>query len=132
MLHCLNICIFPNTGKYGPEKYQYLDTFHIVLLYRMKQNWYQIFRNWYLNNISVESKILAFWNFTSTSLISWCCLHVFLTSLTFWHVFNPLSANPTKWPNILKQFVGKLPTNSLNVFDYFVKLVLKGWSRTFV
>ena len=132
MLHGLNICIFPNTGKYGPEKYPYLDTFHIVLLYRMKQNWYQIFRSWYLNNISVESKILAFWNFTSTSLISWCCLHVFLTSLTFWHVFNPLSANPTKWPNILKQFVGKLPTNSLSVFDYFVKLVLKGWSRTFV
>ena len=132
MLHCLNICIFPNAGKYGPEKYPYLDTFHIVLLYRMKQNWYQIFRNWYLNNILVESKILAFWNFTSTSLISWCCLHAFLTSLTFWHVFNPLSANPTKWPNILKQFVGKLPTNSLSVFDYFVKLVLKGWSRTFV
>ena len=24
---------------------------------------------------------------------------------------NPLSANPTKWLNTLKQFVGKLPTN---------------------
>ena len=23
-------------------------------------------------------------------------------------IFNPLSANPTKWPNTLKQFVGKL------------------------
>ena len=22
--------------------------------------------------------------------------------------FNPLSANPTKWPNTLKQFAGKL------------------------
>ena len=102
MLHCLNLRIFPNTGKYGPEKYPYLDTFHIVLLYRMKQNRYQIFHDWYLNNISVESKILAFWNFTSTSLISWCCLHVSLTSLAFWHVFNPLNANLTKWPNILK------------------------------
>ena len=39
---------------------------------------------------------------------------------------NPLSANPTKWPNTLKQFVGKLPTNSLSVFDHFVKLGLKG------
>ena len=24
--------------------------------------------------------------------------------------FNPLSANPTKWPNALKEFVGNLPT----------------------
>ena len=24
---------------------------------------------------------------------------------------NPLSANPTKWSNTLKQFVGNLPTN---------------------
>ena len=38
---------------------------------------------------------------------------------------NPLSANPTKWPNTLKQFVGKLPTNRLSVFDHFVKLALK-------
>ena len=39
---------------------------------------------------------------------------------------NPLSANPTKWPNTLKQFVGKLPTNCLSVFDHFVELALKG------
>ena len=38
---------------------------------------------------------------------------------------NPLSANPTKWSNTLKQFVGKLPTNCLSVFDHFVKLALK-------
>ena len=41
-------------------------------------------------------------------------------------VFNPLSANPTKWPNKLKQFVGKLPANCLSVFDHFLKLALKG------
>ena len=41
-------------------------------------------------------------------------------------VFNPLSANPTKWSNTLKQFVGKLPTNCLSVFDHFVGLALKG------
>ena len=41
-------------------------------------------------------------------------------------ILNPLSVNITKWPNTLKQFVGKLPTNCLCVFDYFVGLVLKG------
>ena len=44
-------------------------------------------------------------------------------------VFNPLSANRTKWPNTLKQFVAKLPTNCLSVFDQFLKLVLKGVKR---
>ena len=38
----------------------------------------------------------------------------------------PLSANPTKWSNTLKQLVGNLPTNCLSVFDHFVKLALKG------
>ena len=37
-------------------------------------------------------------------------------------VRNPLSANPTKWPNTVKQFVGKMPTNCLSVFDHFVIL----------
>ena len=39
---------------------------------------------------------------------------------------NPLSANATEWPNTLKQFVDKLPTNCLSVFDHFAGLVLKG------
>ena len=42
------------------------------------------------------------------------------------HIFNPLIANPTKWSNILKQFVGKLTTNCLSVFDHFVGLAFKG------
>ena len=41
-------------------------------------------------------------------------------------LINPLSANPTKWSNKFKQFVGKLPTNCLSVFDHFVGLALKG------
>ena len=41
-------------------------------------------------------------------------------------MFNPLSAKPTKWSNTLKQFVGKLATNCLSVFDHFVGLALKG------
>ena len=39
---------------------------------------------------------------------------------------NTSSANPTKWSNTFKQFVGKLPTNCLSVFDYFLGLALKG------
>ena len=31
---------------------------------------------------------------------------------------NPLSANPIKWLNTIKQYVGKLPTNYLSVFDH--------------
>ena len=41
-------------------------------------------------------------------------------------MLNPLSANPTKWSNTLKQFVGKLQCVFLSVFDHFVKLALKG------
>ena len=37
---------------------------------------------------------------------------------------NPLSANYTKWSNTLKQFVAKLPTNCLRIFDQFVGLAL--------
>ena len=47
----------------------------------------------------------------------------------------PLSANPTKWSNTLTQFVGKLPTNCLSVFDHFVGLALKGiciWKKILV
>ena len=44
--------------------------------------------------------------------------------------FNPLSTNFTKWSNTLKQFVGKLPTNCLSVFDHFVGLGLNGLSLT--
>ena len=41
-------------------------------------------------------------------------------------LINPLSANPTKWANTIKQFVGKLPTICLSVSDHFVGLALKG------
>ena len=42
------------------------------------------------------------------------------------NLLNPLSTNPTKWSNTLKQFVSNLPKNCLSVFDHFVKLALKG------
>ena len=44
-------------------------------------------------------------------------------------IINPLNANPTKWPKTLKQFVDKLPTNCLSVFDHFVGLAIKGLSH---
>ena len=44
---------------------------------------------------------------------------------------NPLTANPTKWSNTLKQFVGSLPTNCLSVCDHFVKLALKGLTNPY-
>ena len=46
----------------------------------------------------------------------------------FYLYVNPLSANPTKWSNTLKQFVGNLLTNYLSVFDHFMNLALKGLS----
>ena len=45
---------------------------------------------------------------------------------------NPLSANPTKWSNTLKQFVGKLPTDCLSVFDHFVELALNPFMHNVV
>ena len=56
----------------------------------------------------------------------------YLTYLAYLHIqfnvrwFNPLSAKLIKWSNTLKQFVGKLPTNCLSVFDHFLGLALKG------
>ena len=55
--------------------------------------------------------------------ISWLYLNKLCVSALF---INPLSANPTTWSNTLKQFVGKLPTSCLSVFDHFVRLALKG------
>ena len=42
------------------------------------------------------------------------------------YYLNPLRAIFKKWSNTLKQFIRKLPTNRLSVFDHFVGLVLKG------
>ena len=44
-------------------------------------------------------------------------------------IFNPLSANPRKWSNTLKQIVSKLAKNCFNLFDHFVGLALKGLNK---
>ena len=48
-----------------------------------------------------------------------------MVKVGFSNQLNPLSANPTKWANTLKQFVGNFSTNGLSVFDHFVGLALK-------
>ena len=53
--------------------------------------------------------------FLSTTSVYFRCFQV-----------NTLSANPKKWSNTFKQFVGKLPMNYLSVFGHFVGLALKG------
>ena len=53
--------------------------------------------------------------------LTWLPIHVIKNFI------NSLSANPTKWSNTLKQFVGRQNlTNCLSVFAHFVRLVLKG------
>ena len=47
-------------------------------------------------------------------------------------IFNPLSANPTEWPNTLKQFVGYSSTHCLSVFDHFVGSALKGLMKSWI
>ena len=54
-------------------------------------------------------------------------INVHCTKLKF--SLKPLSANPTKCPNTLKQFLGnsrQQPTKYLGVFNHFVGLALKG------
>ena len=49
-------------------------------------------------------------------------------AFVFIFLLNPLSTNPIKWWNTLKQFVSNLPTNWLSVFHHFVNLTFKGLS----
>ena len=51
---------------------------------------------------------------------------IFLKFYKLLECLNPLSANPTKCLNTLKQFLGNLLTNCLSVFDHLVGLALKG------
>ena len=69
-------------------------------------------------------------NFQGKSLFFGYCLpkmqdSQFIPHSKFGYI-RPLSANFTIWSNTLKQFIGKLPTNCLFLFDHFVGLALKG------
>ena len=62
----------------------------------------------------------------STKILS---LYGFLITVIFRSY--PLSINPTKWSNTLKQFIGELLTNCISVFDHFVGWRLKGKSNIY-
>ena len=77
--------------------------------------------------------------FLKRSFMSKYCWYkkTFGNSFIYSNSFNPLSVNPRKCSNILKQFDGCWPTNCLSVFDHFVGLTLKGlrtpassWNRS--
>ena len=83
-------------------------------------HWHDIFKNTYFE----EHLLTAASDFLNSyvALVSSCfCIDPFIKP-------KPLSASFTKWSNTLKQFVGKLPTICLGVFDHFVGLALKGLS----
>ena len=42
------------------------------------------------------------------------------------HERSTLNANPTKWSNTLKKLVSNWATNSLSLFDHFVRSPFKG------
>ena len=42
------------------------------------------------------------------------------------NLLNPLTTNPTKWPNTPKQFVAEQTTNYLGLFVHFMGLLVKG------
>ena len=83
----------------------------------------------YLDALQMRSSRMKFWQIAMRhgnkigSKFSRC-----IGPLDRWmySLLNPLSANPTKWSNTLKQFIGKLPTNCLSVFDHFLGLALEG------
>ena len=70
-------------------------------------------------------------NGTSYDVSIFCSTHFnhLLFLVNFPYEINPLSAIFTKWSNTLKQFVGKLPTHCLSLFDHFVGLALKRLKR---
>ena len=70
-------------------------------------------------SIQRSKKVARIWPYEDCSIAEF-------QELIFNLWFNALSANFTKWSNTFKQFVGKLPTNCLSVFDHFVGLALKG------
>ena len=101
---------------HSPFKIKGLIPWALTLLYRAVLN----LALFLLVNYKIEGSFLNF-NFLKLKFIA----NNTLNSL------NPLSTNPIKWSNTLKQLVGKLPPNCLSVFDHFVGLALKGLRQFF-
>ena len=50
-------------------------------------------------------------------------IHVYLKN-NMLNIFTLLSASPWKWSRRLKQFIARLPTNCLSVFDHFIIITI--------
>ena len=77
------------------------------------------------------------YNFCHCSFFCSFFCHLSFTWIKLYHlrkrtIINPLSANPEKWSNTLKQIVGNLPTICLSMFDQFMNLALKGSRRVII
>ena len=90
--------------------YVYRLLLTVILLLLFYRYFHSFFRH-------LKFEVTFFINFA----IVWCDFTNIIHIIT-----NSLSTSFTKWSNTLKQFVGKLPTNCLCVFDYFVGLARKG------
>ena len=121
-------------GEYGLRSISYVSSyicFLFAIVFFIYQNVVLGFHpscprlSFHLSSFELLSqKLILATNVTKCCLVLSCIL---LYYKYFWNLnFIPLSANPTKWSNTLKQFVGKLPTNCFSVFDHFMKLALKG------
>ena len=75
------------------------------------------------SNLSSIKKYLWFQGLVNEWSAFYVLLRIFYVNTYF---INTLSANPTKWSDTNKQFVGNLPTNCLSMFDHFVGFALKG------
>ena len=82
-----------------------------------------------MNSYSLNTQNLNIWKFKFA--------HAYWLNYSIWpyilyiffpffsgNTINPLSTNPTRWSNTLKQFVGELPTNCLLVLEHFPGLTL--------
>ena len=68
--------------------------------------------------LSVSIECLAV-PFQSLNLLNKCLVYIS-------NLFNPLSADFTKWSKHAQTICRLLPTNCLSMFDHFVRLALKG------
>ena len=95
----------------------------IILVGNLEFVWHCFWKRYLFDNF----KVITFANLLRLQCVVY---HQEKDSQLFLLNINPLSANPKKWSNTLKQFVGNSPTNCFSVFHHFVKLALKGLSYT--
>ena len=79
-------------------------------------DWIQFPINWVRSNLIWKQN----WDFLTVNRIKASVLNIEILPYA-------LSAKPTEWSNTLRQFVSKLPTNCLSVFDHFVMLCRVKW-----